>query len=229
MGEVQPPFCGNVYWLCVLSCSVVSDPVTSWIEAFQAPLSVEIFQQEYWSGLPIPPLVHPPNPGIKPMSPALAGRFFTTPPPGKPVSSLCNCWKIAEDSALLLLECWIQEVTKTVPGNPFFFFFLPADLKYGNSQMVLIKLHRNLNTYLCLVAQSCLTLCDPMDCSLPGSSVHEDSPGKNTGVGCHALLQGSSQPRDWTQVSCIAGRIFTIWTTREAHLPVYPMTNQFYS
>ena len=36
----------------------------------------------------------------------------------------------------------------------------------------------------------CLTLCDPVDCSLPGSSVHGDSPGKNTGVGCHALLQG---------------------------------------
>ena len=43
---------------------------------------------------------------------------------------------------------------------------------------------------LCLVAQLCLTLCDPMACSLPGSSVHGDSPGKNTGVGCHALLQG---------------------------------------
>ena len=41
-----------------------------------------------------------------------------------------------------------------------------------------------------LVAQLCLTLCDTMDCSPPGSSVHEDSPGKNTGVGCHALLQG---------------------------------------
>ena len=43
---------------------------------------------------------------------------------------------------------------------------------------------------VCLVAQSCLTLCDPMDCCLPGSSVHGDSPGKNTGVGCHVLLQG---------------------------------------
>ena len=41
---------------------------------------------------------------------------------------------------------------------------------------------------LCLVAQLCLTLCDPMDCSLPGSS--GDSPGKNTGVGWHALLRG---------------------------------------
>ena len=42
------------------------------------------------------------------------------------------------------------------------------------------------------VAQSCLTLCDPMGYSPPGSSVHRDSPGKNTGVGCHALLQGMS-------------------------------------
>ena len=38
--------------------------------------------------------------------------------------------------------------------------------------------------------QLCPTLCDPMDCSPPGSSVHGDSPGKKTGVGCHALLQG---------------------------------------
>ena len=43
---------------------------------------------------------------------------------------------------------------------------------------------------LCLVAQSCLTLCNSMDYSLPDCSVHGDSPGKNTGVGCHALLQG---------------------------------------
>ena len=37
-----------------------------------------------------------------------------------------------------------------------------------------------------LVAQLCLTLCNPMDCSLPGSSVHGDSPGNNTGMGCHS-------------------------------------------
>ena len=43
---------------------------------------------------------------------------------------------------------------------------------------------------LCLVIQSCPILCDPLDCSPPGSSVHGDSPGKGTGVGCHALLQG---------------------------------------
>ena len=43
---------------------------------------------------------------------------------------------------------------------------------------------------LYLVIQLCLTLCDLMDCSPPGFSAHGDSPGKITGVGCHALLQG---------------------------------------
>ena len=41
---------------------------------------------------------------------------------------------------------------------------------------------------LCLVTQSCLILCEPMDCSLPGSSVHGASPGRNTAVGCHSLF-----------------------------------------
>ena len=41
-----------------------------------------------------------------------------------------------------------------------------------------------------VLARSRLTLCDPMDCGPPGSSVHGKSPSKNTGVGCHALLQG---------------------------------------
>ena len=43
---------------------------------------------------------------------------------------------------------------------------------------------------LCLVTQLCPTLCNPIDCSPPGSSVHGDFPGKNTGVGCHAIFQG---------------------------------------
>ena len=43
---------------------------------------------------------------------------------------------------------------------------------------------------VCLVAQLCPILCNPMDYSPPGSSVHGDSPGKNIGTGCHALLQG---------------------------------------
>ena len=42
-------------------------------------------RQEYWSGLPFPPPEHLPSPGIEPTSPALAGRFFTTEPPGNPL------------------------------------------------------------------------------------------------------------------------------------------------
>ena len=45
-------------------------------------------------------------------------------------------------------------------------------------------------TVLCLVVQSSPTLCKSMDCSLPVTSVHEDSPGEDIGVDCHALLQG---------------------------------------
>ena len=50
---------------------------------------------------------------------------------------------------------------------------------------------------LCLVTQSCPTHCDPMDCSPSGSSVQGDSLGKNTGVGCHALLQGIFPTQGW--------------------------------
>ena len=49
-----------------------------------------------------------------------------------------------------------------------------------------------------------------MDYSLPSSSVNGDSLGKNTGVGCHA------QPKDWTQVSRIAGGFFISWATKKA-------------
>ena len=61
----------------------------------------------------------------------------------------------------------------------------------------------------CLVTQSCLTLCDPMDCTPPDSSVHGDSLGKNTGVGCHALLQGIFPIWGSTQFSHFAGGFFT--------------------
>ena len=65
------------------------------------------------------------------------------------------------------------------------------------------------------VAQSCLTLCDPMDHSLLGSSVHGIFQAKVLECIAISFSRGSSQPRDWTQVSHIAGRHFTVWATRE--------------
>ena len=63
---------------------------------------------------------------------------------------------------------------------------------------------------LCLVSQSCPALCDSMDCSTPVSSIHGDSPGNNTGVSCHALLQGILPTHGLNQVSHIAGGFFTV-------------------
>ena len=70
-----------------------------------------------------------------------------------------------------------------------------------------------------IVTQSCLTLCDPMDCSLPGSSVHGILQARILVWVAIPFSRGSSWPRDRTQVSYIAGRFFTIWATRVAGSP----------
>ena len=67
-----------------------------------------------------------------------------------------------------------------------------------------------------LVAQLCLTLCDPVDCSLPGSCVHRISQARILEWVAISFSRGSSQPRDWTWVFFTAGRFFTFWATREA-------------
>ena len=67
-------------------CSIVSDSVIPWTVAHQAPLSTGFSRQEYWSGLPFASPEDLPNPGIETTSPALAGGFFTSEPPGKPLT-----------------------------------------------------------------------------------------------------------------------------------------------
>ena len=66
-----------LHLMCV--CSVMSDSV-----AHQSTLSMEFSKQEHWSGFPCPSLEDLPDPGTEAVLPALAGRFFTTVPPGKP-------------------------------------------------------------------------------------------------------------------------------------------------
>ena len=73
------------FWSCSFSCSVMSDSVTPWTVAHQGPLTTGFSRQEYWSGLPFPSPGDPPDPGIEPASPALAGGFFTTERQGSPV------------------------------------------------------------------------------------------------------------------------------------------------
>ena len=62
----------------------MSGSATSWTVALQTPPSMRFPRQEYWSGLPFPSPGDLPDPGIKPVSAALAGGFFITEPPGKP-------------------------------------------------------------------------------------------------------------------------------------------------
>ena len=63
-----------------------------------------------------------------------------------------------------------------------------------------------------LVAQLCLNLCDPLDCDLPGSSVHGILQARILEWVAISYSRRSSQPRDQTQI-CIAGKFFTIWAT----------------
>ena len=67
-----------------------------------------------------------------------------------------------------------------------------------------------------LVAQLCPTLCDPINCNLPGSSVHRYLQARILEWVAIPFSRGSSWPRNWTQISCTAGKFFTIWATREA-------------
>ena len=73
-------------------------------------------------------------------------------------------------------------------------------------------------TLTALVAQSYPTLCNPMDCSPPGSSVHEIFQAKILEWVAISFSRGSSQLRDRTRVFCIAGRFFTDWAIREASI-----------
>ena len=89
-----------------------------------------------------------------------------------------------------------------------------------------------------LVVQLCLTLYDPMDCSPPGSSVCGILQGRILECIAIPFSRRSSQPRNRTQVSCIAGRFFTIWVTKEAPFtqtvmsplitPTYPSSQRWF-
>ena len=73
-------------------------------------------------------------------------------------------------------------------NNSICYLIKTKDLSYYNKHLHLTQVC----AVLCLVAQSCPTLCDPMGCSPPASFVRGDSSSKNTGVGCHALLRDTS-------------------------------------
>ena len=147
---------------CVLSrISHVQLCATPWTVARQALLSMGFSRQEYWSGLPCPPPGDLPSPGMGPMSPL-------SPALAGGFLTTSATWALPSLNGLLQqapnwFSCFCHRVSIAYP------WCKPAAAKS---------------------LQSCPILCNPMDCSPLGSSVHGDTPGKNTGVGCHALPQG---------------------------------------
>ena len=99
---------GAMRRLLLFNCSVMSDSATPWAVAHQTPLSMGFPRQEYWSGLPFPYPGDLPNPGIEPMSPALAEGFFTAEPPGFLVRGLGGCKRQGEGWTIIRTKKWLQ-------------------------------------------------------------------------------------------------------------------------
>ena len=97
-------------WLC----SVTQFCPTLWPHGLWAFLSVEFSRQEYWSRLPFPSSGDLPDPGIKPESPALAGGFLTTEPPGKPPSKFLGRHKFCESCSEYLYEITIGSCARVL-------------------------------------------------------------------------------------------------------------------
>ena len=115
------------------------------------------------------------------------------------------------DGAPALFRCWI--VILLTP--------LPTIQSHPRLSALLITFP----VWTVLAAQLCSTLCDPMDCSPPGSSVHGILQARVLEWVAIAFSRGSSWPRDRTLVSCLAGRFFAVWATGKSHhLPYHPPT-----
>ena len=100
----------------------------------------------------------------------------------------------------------------------FFFNLVNYIDKFPNGELTLKSWDKLcLVTCSVLVARLCLTLCDPMDCSPPGSSVHGILQARILAWVAIPFSRGSYQTRDWICVSCIAGRFSTVWATRTVH------------
>ena len=130
---------------------------------------------------------------------------------------------------LFMIEQWILCESESFIRYRDKYFLLSCRLSYHFLDCIiwhtkfLIWLKSNCHYSVCFseseseseVAQLCQTLCDPMDCSLPGSSTRGILQARVLEWVAVSFSRRSSQPRDQTWVSLIAGRHFTIWATRE--------------
>jgi len=142
---------------------------TPWTVALQVPLSMGFSRQEYWSGVPCPS-PDLPNPGIEPMSlmsPVLSVRFLTTAPSGKPHRN--------EQVHLITMQSYLQLERGRAWTET------QSELRAFTMVLYRLLLQKGLrysirSDQIRSVAQSCPTLCDPMNRSTPGLPVHHQLP-----------------------------------------------------
>ena len=149
----------------------------------------------------------------------LTGRFFTTEPPGKPkwVANHHQIYGILSISLQILLDKYQVRYCFLICRKYTFESISIWQLWESLCNLIISwSLSTNLDVQFSpsVVSDSC----DPMDCSPPGSSVHGISPGKNTGVGSHFLLQGMfpTQGSNPHLLHCQADR--DSWLISNAHL-----------
>ena len=176
---------------CAQSLSRVRLFVTPWTVAHQAPLSLGFSRQEYWSGFQCLPPGELPNPGIEPRSPALQAESLLSEPPGKQSES-CS---VVCDS--------LRPPGLHSPWNS------PGQNNGVDSLSILQEIFPTQGLNLGLLH------CRQMLYQLS----HKGSPRILEWV-AYPFSKGSSQPRNRTGVSCIAGRFFTNWAMREARLTI---------
>ena len=115
--------------------------------------------------------------------------------------SLSELWELGMDR-----EAWRAAIHGVTKSRTWLSDWTELNIPWGD---VLLRV---------LVAQSCLTLCDPMDYGLPGFSVHGILQARILEWIAFPFSRGTSQPRDGTLVSCITGRFFTIWATGKSQI-----------
>ena len=123
---------------------------------------------------------------------------------------------ISHSVAISVIRWTVRAITVLVFKSPLFYLMMVPKHEGSNAGNSVILLLCLIVVVVVLVAQSCPTLCDPTDSNPPGSSVHGILQARILEWIAIPFSRGSSQLRDWTWVSCIAGGFFTVWVTREA-------------
>ena len=144
-------------------------------------------------------------------------QFFLIILMGVTTSKLFTCWSGTQSLSVLLFFSFLSKHMLNKKDAQLescrlsFILWQNEDWSQGDSKQIAL---RDCSQEVVVRSLSHVRLCDPMDCSLPGFSVHGVFQARVLLWGAIAFSRGSSWPRDRTQVSCIAGRCFTLWAVR---------------